>query len=342
MIKQTHRCRTVATASRSARRSPRSLALAGCGGAGSGLTVPTVAPAKVFSLGGFQPSTPVDARPSGHRHVHRAAAERQAADPVQDRPGPHTGVHLIIVRDDLAYIIHQHPPIGPNGLLRQTVTFPAPGPYRVLVDVYPNIPGGQPNFQLFTNDQRHRHLPAAAAAAVSSPTWSSTATTSTWQPHPALHAIQAQFINVEVTDPHGHKPTFVPGSARSRTRSSSDEGSLDYFHTHICAPERAELRRACPAWPQSRISGSSTAPGKLTIGVLLPVPGTWRLFLQMKLGGRIVTAPYTLDGGVMKPAGVRLRLLAAVVALAAGVSRGDRRDPARAKRPRLGMASGAR
>ena len=64
-------------------------------------------------------------------------------------PGPHTGVHLIIVRDDLAYIIHQHPPIGPNGLLRQTVTFPAPGPYKVLVDVYPNIPGGQPNFQLF-------------------------------------------------------------------------------------------------------------------------------------------------------------------------------------------------
>ena len=59
-------------------------------------------------------------------------------------------MHLIIVRDDLAYIIHQHPPIGPNGLLRQTVTFPAPGPYRVLVDVYPNIPGGQPNFQLFT------------------------------------------------------------------------------------------------------------------------------------------------------------------------------------------------
>ena len=29
--------------------------LAGCGGAGSGLTVPQVAPAKVYSLGGFQP-----------------------------------------------------------------------------------------------------------------------------------------------------------------------------------------------------------------------------------------------------------------------------------------------
>ncbi|MGZ4343119.1 MAG: hypothetical protein ACXVHX_14375, partial [Solirubrobacteraceae bacterium] len=44
----------------------------------------------------------------------------------------------------------------------------------------------------------------------------------------------------------------------------------------------------------SRVAGTSTAPGKLTIGVLLPAPGTWRLFLQMKLGGRVVTAPYTL------------------------------------------------
>ena len=49
-------------------------------------------------------------------------------------------MHLIIVRDDLAYIIHQHPPIPPSGVLHQTVTFPAPGPYHVLVDVYPDMP----------------------------------------------------------------------------------------------------------------------------------------------------------------------------------------------------------
>ena len=35
------------------------LVLTGCGGTGSGLTVPTVAPARVFTLGGFQPSGPV-------------------------------------------------------------------------------------------------------------------------------------------------------------------------------------------------------------------------------------------------------------------------------------------
>ncbi|MBV9836782.1 MAG: hypothetical protein JO156_01595, partial [Solirubrobacterales bacterium] len=45
----------------------------------------------------------------------------------------------------------------------------------------------------------------------------------------------------------------------------------------------------------TRITGTSNAPGKLTIGVLLPVPGTWELFLQAKLGGQIVTVPYTLS-----------------------------------------------
>jgi hypothetical protein len=32
----------------------------------------------------------------------------------------------------------------------------------------------------------------------------------------------------------------------------------------------------------------------MTIGVLLAAPGTWRLFLQMKLAGKIVTSPFTL------------------------------------------------
>jgi hypothetical protein len=33
----------------------------------------------------------------------------------------------------------------------------------------------------------------------------------------------------------------------------------------------------------------------LTIGTILALPGTWRMFLQMKLGGRVVSAPFTLD-----------------------------------------------
>ena len=35
--------------------------------------------------------------------------------------GPHTGVHLIIVSDDLSTIIHRHPPMQPGGRFQQQV-----------------------------------------------------------------------------------------------------------------------------------------------------------------------------------------------------------------------------
>ena len=105
----------------------------------------------MFTLAGFQPSGPVTpGRPTTVSFTVQLPNGKPLTQ-YKTGGGPHTGVHLIIVRDDLAYIIHEHPPIGPDGRLTQTVRFPAPGHYRVLVDVYPNIPGGQPNFQLFRN-----------------------------------------------------------------------------------------------------------------------------------------------------------------------------------------------
>ena len=266
--------------------------LSGCGGTGSGLTVPTVAPAKVYTLGGFQPSGPVTPGRPVNVTFTVVLPSGQPITQYKTGPGPHTGVHLIIVRDDLAYIIHQHPPIGPDGLLRETVTFPAPGPYKVLVDVYPDIPGGQANFQLFrtvdvTGTYRPLPLPSYTSHLVVDGYHFDMA------PHPPVHAIQAEFLNIEVTDPKGHKPTFIPWFGALAHAIFFREGTLDYFHTHICAPNAPNCG-TLPGVASSRISGSSTAPGKLTIGVLLPAPGTWRLFLQMKLGGRIVTAPYTL------------------------------------------------
>jgi hypothetical protein len=266
--------------------------LAGCGDAGSGLTVPTVAPARVFSLADFQPNAPV--RP-GRPVTISFTVEQPSGQPLtryKTGSGPHTGVHLIIVRDDLAYIIHQHPPVGPGGLLRQTVSFPAPGAYKVLVDVYPNLPGGQANFQLFRTVKV-----AGAYRAQPLPPFKASVKVDGYrfqmQGQPAIHAIQAQFVHVDVTDAHGHKPTFVPWFGALAHAIFFRQGSLDYFHTHICAPNAPNCG-TLPGVASSRVSGTSTAPGKLTIGVLLPEPGMWRLFLQMKVGGRIVTAPYTL------------------------------------------------
>ena len=69
-------------------------------------------------------------------------------------------------------------------------------------------------------------------------------------------------------------------------------GTLDYFHTHVCAPGAAGCASSVGG---ATVTGSTARPGRLTVGVLVPAPGTWRLFLQCKLGGRVVTAPFTLE-----------------------------------------------
>jgi hypothetical protein len=70
------------------------------------------------------------------------------------------------------------------------------------------------------------------------------------------------------------------------------QGSLDYFHTHVCA---AGASGCTSVLGGTRVTGSSTTPGKLTVGVLVPAPGTWRLFLQSRADGHILTAPFTLS-----------------------------------------------
>lgn len=267
--------------------------LAACGGSSSSaVSAPVIGAAKTFSLAGFQPATTVV---PGHPTTVSFTIKQPNGKPLtsyRTGSGPHTGVHLIIVRDDLAYIIHQHPPVGTDGLLRQTVRFPAPGRYRVLVDAYPNIPGGQPNFQLFkTVNVKGAYHPKAL------PPFTPDQTVGGYhvdmQGHPKLHAIQAQFVHVNVTDPNGKKVTFVPWFGALAHAIFFHQGTLDYFHTHICSPNAPNCG-TLPGVAATRVAGTSTAPGKLTVGVLLPAPGTWRLFLQMKLGGKVVTAPYTL------------------------------------------------
>jgi hypothetical protein len=267
--------------------------LAGCGASSSGssITAPKVAPAQTTHLNAFEPSGSVAPGKPVTMSFDIKLPNGKTLTQYKTGSGPHTGVHLIIVRDDLAYIIHQHPPIPPTGILHQSVTFPAPGPYHVLVDVYPDVPGMLPNFQLsrsitVTGAYHPKKLPPFKAHEVVDGVHFD------MQPFAPLHAIQATFLHVNVTDAHGKPIHFVPWFGALAHAIFFENGTLNYFHTHVCAPDAPNCGALAGA---PKISGSSAAPGKLTIGVLLPVPGTWRLFVQLKIHGRVVTAPFTLD-----------------------------------------------
>jgi hypothetical protein len=243
------------------------LLLAGCGGSSSNSGFPTIEAARVYSLQNFTPATP----PRAGKPVKVSFVIRQPNGEALTRfkrgSGPHTGIHLILVRDDLSTIIHRHPPIAKDGTASETVVFPAPGLYRAVVDVYP-AGGTQPNFQLFRTRCRFK-LDGASN----------------------LKAVQAQDVVVHVTCADGKPARFTPWFGALAHAIFFRRGSLDYFHTHVCSPGATGCTSILGG---AKVTGTSNKPGTLRVGVLVPAPGTWRLFLQTRADGRVVTAPFTL------------------------------------------------
>jgi hypothetical protein len=260
--------------------------LAGCGSSAGTLTVGA---ARTFKLARFTPGMLEAGRPQQLSFT----IEQPSGAPLtsyRTGPGPHTGVHLIIVRSDLGAIVHKHPPIGADGRITEEVTLPTPGRYRVVVDAYPRLSGPLRNFQLF------RSITVAGKAAPRPlPPFRPTVTVGGYRfalnHPPTLHAIRPAFLRLSVTRPDGSPAPFTPWFGALAHAIFFRAGSLDYFHTHVCA---AGISGCTSILGPTRITGRATRPGQLRVGVLLPVPGTWRLFLQCKVDGRVLTAPFTL------------------------------------------------
>ena len=267
--------------------------LTGCGsGSKSGITTPTVLPARTFALADFKPSTPIA---PGRTTLLSFTIRTPSGTPLTAYKTccePHAGVDLVIVRSDDSHVQYDDTDIAPDGQISQPVVFPAPGRYRIVVDAYPKQTGPSSlfNFQLFTwvtvgGTYRPQPVPA----------YSSTQTVDGYrfqiQGHPQLKAIEAKFLTIHVLDPSGHKPVFTTWRGAYAHAIFFRAHSLDYFHTHVCSPAS---RYCFSVLGGARVTGRSYAPGVLKVGVLLPAPGTWRLFLLTYMHGQILTAPFTL------------------------------------------------
>jgi hypothetical protein len=266
------------------------LAAGGCGSS-SGPVTPTIGSARTYSLASFEPAGTVT---SGKPTQLSFTIQQPSGKPLTDYrrgSGPHTGVHVILVRSDLdGGLIHTHPPVAADGHIAETVEFPTPGRYRLVVDAYPGT-GPQRNFQLF------RWLTVAGTAPKDAlPPFEPTATVDGYRfilhGRPRLRAIQPKLLDITVARPDGSPARFTPWYGALAHAIFFRAGTLDYFHTHVCG---AGASAACGSiLGSARVTGHSVAPGKLTVGVLVPVSGTWRLFLQTRVDGRVLTAPFTL------------------------------------------------
>ena len=269
------------------------LAAAGCGGGSSGGPTVTVGAARTYQLGGFRPAAPVRAGVPTTVAFTVIQPDGRPLTQYKHGAGPHNGVHLIVVRHDLSTIIHVHPPVAPDGRVSTKVTFPSPGPYKVVIDVYPKPtgPASLVNYQLFTSIKvAGTYVPKPL------PPFSSTQTVNGYRfvlhGRPHLRAIDPALLDFTVTTPDGKPATFTPWFGALAHAIFFRQGSLDYFHTHVCA---AGVSGCTSILGATKVTGTSTTPGHLKVGVLVPVPGTWRLFLQTQIDGRILTAPFTLQ-----------------------------------------------
>jgi len=262
---------------------------AGCSSSGSGSI--EIKPAKTYKLSGFQPAGPIEPGKPTSVSFTIDQPSGSALTAYRTGAGPHTGVHLIVVPDDLSTIIHRHPPMQAGGRFDQKIVFPAPGRYRVIVDAYPQKAGPVPNFTLFKDVTVQG---AARAHQIGSYRAVQTLGGFTFRApkRPHVKAIQAALMTVHVTDSAGKPARFVPWYGALAHAIFLQQGTLDYFHTHVCAPGASGCASLLAG---ARVTGRSAAPGKLTIGILLPTAGKWKLFLQSKPNGKPVTVPYVID-----------------------------------------------
>ncbi|HLM36506.1 MAG TPA: hypothetical protein VK287_01825 [Gaiellaceae bacterium] len=264
------------------------LALTGCSSSSRPAT-PTIGSARTYELSGFRPLRV--ARP-GPARLAFTITQPSGAPLTAYRAGggPHTGVHVIVVRDDLALIIHRHPPVRPDGRVVQPIDFPTPGRYRVLVDAFPAIEGGPRNFQLHTDvGVAGRYRPQALPQF--DPLVTARGYRISLKAPRVLRAIEPAFLTVAITAPDGRPASFTPYYGALAHAIFFRAGSLDYFHTHVCGPSTPGCTSALGG---ASVVGRPTSPGKIRVGLLLPVAGSWRLFLQFQTGGRVLTAPFTL------------------------------------------------
>jgi hypothetical protein len=162
----------------------------------------------------------------------------------------------------------------------------------VLVDAYPNLRGLQPNFQLTdTVNVAGHYTPKKIPPYKGSQTVDGYTISIKGKPH--LKAIQAKFLDVTVKDPSGKPAKFTPWYGALAHAIFFRSKSLDYFHTHVCGPAAPQCT-SLVGTASAKVVGKSTSPGKLRVGILLPESGTWRLFLQVKVNGKTLTAPFTL------------------------------------------------
>ncbi|WP_239162829.1 hypothetical protein [Paractinoplanes rishiriensis] len=183
---------------------------------------------------------------------------------VHDKP-----MHLIVVRRDLTGFQHLHPAMAPDGTWGIDLTLAAPGIYRMIAD-FTAVVGGKQSALTLGGDLTvaGNYAPAALPAPGRQTTadgftvsYEGTPTTSSSQP-----------LLISVNGPDGKAAALEPYLGAYGHLVVLRQGDLAYVHVH----------------PEEQL-----ADGKPKFWIALPSTGTYRMFFDFQVGGKVHTATWT-------------------------------------------------
>ena len=177
-------------------------------------------------------------------------------------------LHLIVVRSDFTGYQHLHPTLGRDGTFTVDVATPRPGRYRAIAD--------------FVVDGRKYVVGTTLIAPGRA--------TDVPLPRPSLHA------SVDGYDVELQRPAVLEAGADAQltfriTRRGRPVTDLEPYlgaYGHLVALHAPEL-----AYSHVHPNGEDRAAGAITFDAELHEPGTYRLFLQFQIRGRVHTAAFT-------------------------------------------------
>jgi hypothetical protein len=191
------------------------------------------------------------------RIVDARGATVRAFDTEQDRR-----MHLIVVRRDLTAYQHLHPAEARDGAWRTPLHVPAGGAYRAFAD-----------FQ--TGGRRHTLGVDLLAAGAFAPRP---------LPPPAT-AARTDGYDVAL---HEHGADELSFTVRRRGKPVADLQPYLGARGHLVVLRAGDL-----AYEHVHPLPGAGAPGEIAFRSMAPVPGSYRLFLQFRHGGRVHTAAFT-------------------------------------------------
>jgi hypothetical protein len=215
------------------------------------------------------------------RHPVSGAVVRDFAI-VHERP-----FHLFVVSQDLEDYQHIHPEIQPDGSLAVELTLSRPGYYKLYADFLPL--GGRPQVlpEVLVTGDAATDLGSSSARLVPDTTRRKTAGSVAAileLPAAGLVAGRDEKLVFHVADPATGAPVrdLEPYLGAYGHTLVLSEDTLHYVHAHPV--------EEMPAGVSDPRGGPD-----LTFKALLPRPGRYRIWTQLKRGGVVSTVSYTVD-----------------------------------------------